>query len=355
YFIKNVGGPAKSDYEQALLLNPKLTLAQMKIGKLLGQARNYPQALEALKQAQTIDPNFAPVYRELGELYYRTGKIEEARDSYKTYVKLADNDIQARGRYAAFLYLSKDFPAAISYADEVLAQDPKNYIMLRIKGYSQYEAEKYDDARKTMEQYFATVPADKILGSDYENYGNILAKLDKNTEALENLNKALAADSTNPSIHTSLANLYQKNKDYKKAAHHFQQRINAGQGVTLQDYFSLGQAHYLGKNYAAADSAFSKITEVAPDIPFGYTWRARAMSSLDPESTKGLAREHYEKVVEKGAAEPAKNKAALIEAYEYLGYYYALKKDNAQARSYFQKAKELGNKALTKVEGLTTT
>ncbi len=352
YFQKNVGGPAVTDFEQAARLNPKLAQAHMKIGKIFSQSRNYTQALDALQKAVAIDTTFAPAYRELGELYYQASQLENARDAYKTYVRLANNDIDARGRYAGFLYLSKDYPTAIAYADEVLAQDPKNYIMLRVKAYSLHESGDAENALKTMDQYFATAPKDKMLASDYENYGNILLKLDQNEKALENLNKALAMDTANVDIHVSLANLYQKNKEYNKAAHHFQKRINKGEGITLQDYFALGQAHYLGKNYQSADSAFAKITEVQPDLVVGHQWRARAMSSLDPETTKGLAKEHYEKVVEKGTADPAKNKAALIEAHEYLGYFYALKNDKTQARSHYQKIKELDPKNAKATEAL---
>ena len=56
--------------------------------------------------------------------------------------------------------------------------------------------------------------------------------------------------------------------------------------------------------------------------------------------------------MEVGAADPVKNKAALVEAYDYLGYYYVVKKDNAKAKTYYQKLKEVDPKNAKAAEAL---
>ena len=53
-----------------------------------------------------------------------------------------------------------------------------------------------------------------------------------------------------------------------------------------------------------------------------YFWRARVNSMLDPETTKGLAKPYYEKVIEIGLVQPERYKRELIESYKYLGYYH---------------------------------
>ena len=57
-------------------------------------------------------------------------------------------------------------------------------------------------------------------------------------------------------------------------------------------------------------------------------WRARTNSAMDPETTDGLAKPYYEKVMDMllSKNEPKYN-SALIECYSYLGYYYLLKSD----------------------------
>ena len=61
-------------------------------------------------------------------------------------------------------------------------------------------------------------------------------------------------------------------------------------------------------------------------------------SAMDPETTEGLAKPYYEKVVDVLLAknEPRYN-SALIECYSYLGYYYLLKSDYATSKEYWNK------------------
>jgi tetratricopeptide (TPR) repeat protein len=341
-FQKNLGGPAITNYEQALALNPKLTLAHMKIGKTWAQARKFNESKAAYRKAIATDPNFAPAYRELGELFYQAQQIDSASESYKKYVALSNNDLQARGRYAGFLYLKKDYPASIALADEVITADPNNYLALRIKGYSQFETGDYQNAMTTLQTYFTKVPVERQIGQDFVYLGKTQMKLGKNKEAIENLNKALAKDSANVDVKRDVAEALFREKMYKDAVRNYRQVTKAPSGVTLQDFLMLGQALYFDKQYQAADSAFAKITEKQPDLALGHQWRGRAMLGLDPTASKGLALPHFEKVVEKGSADVTKNKKQLIEAYEYLGSYYAaVKKDNAKAKGFYQKLKDI--------------
>ncbi|EJW0685513.1 hypothetical protein N8K20_005103, partial [Escherichia coli] len=80
------------------------------------------------------------------------------------------------------------------------------------------------------------------------------------------------------------------------------------------------------------------VAEQAPDSYLGDMWRARTHSAMDPETTEGLAKPYYEKVVDVLLAknEPRYN-SALIECYSYLGYYYLLKSDYATSKEYWNK------------------
>ena len=49
-----------------------------------------------------------------------------------------------------------------------------------------------------------------------------------------------------------------------------------------------------------ADSLFKELSFQVPNSYVSYFWRARVNSMLDPETTKGLAKPYYEKVIEIG-------------------------------------------------------
>src|SRR6185503_14493989 len=103
----------------------------------------------------------------------------------------------------------------------------------------------------------------------------------------------------------------------------------------------MGKAFYYGADYANADTAFTKVTEMQPTSPAGFLWRARSNSQLDPESEKGLALPHYLKFAEL-ATDETKYLKDLIEANSYFGYYYAIITENmSEAKKAWQKVQQL--------------
>ena len=66
-------------------------------------------------------------------------------------------------------------------------------------------------------------------------------------------------------------------------------------------------------------------------------WRARVQSALDPETTEGLAKPYYEKTIEVLDAQGDDRPQIYIECYSYLGYYYFVKEDVANSKTYWEK------------------
>jgi tetratricopeptide (TPR) repeat protein len=97
------------------------------------------------------------------------------------------------------------------------------------------------------------------------------------------------------------------------------------------------------KQFSKADSAFKQLTFLNPSWPVGYLWRGRCNSILDPGAEKDSTRAYYEKVVElvKPEEKTGVYKNYVVEAYEYLGYYYVTKKNDEKAREYWLMVKEM--------------
>ena len=77
------------------------------------------------QNALKIDPNFAPAYRELAEVFYLQKKIEDAKTNYKKYLELSKNNASARLRYASFLYFSKSYPEALAELNQITKVDSR--------------------------------------------------------------------------------------------------------------------------------------------------------------------------------------------------------------------------------------
>ncbi|MBK6986612.1 MAG: tetratricopeptide repeat protein [Bacteroidetes bacterium] len=347
------GGPAIKQYDKFSELNPKSPKGILRAGKLYQRGRNYQLALDLYKKAQDLDPTYAPAYREKAELYHLAGQKANAVESYKKYLELNNSD-EARERYAAFVFNNKQYAEAITEIEKLQGAGNTNLYLDRYLGYSYAElGNKTDTAayRKglnAISKFFdksSRVANFKYVGTDYKYKGILLAKTGKDSLGIVEMEKAaemdpkLAGDITN-----EIAKSYMKSKRYDKAIATYEKKM-AGDPKNLsgQDYFEMGRAYYFGpKDFVKSDSCFSKVTQSIPTFATAYFWRGKANVQQDLKNEKWLAKPHYEKALTLVKPEErAGVKLNVIEASEYLGYYYLVMKDNAKAKEYFTIVKDL--------------
>ncbi len=337
--LKN-GGEAMTAYDRAIQIDPNYTKAHLRRGQLYTSSRNYNEAEDAYKKVIEIDPQYAPAYRDLGELYYFAGQYDRALSTFKQYVDMAENTPETRAKYASFLFLTKDYKGTLAEVQEVLKTDPNNTTMNRLLAYSYLELGQPEQALQAMENYLSKIDKNKLISSDYEYYGRILAKNGKTEQAIENLNKAIEMQPDKPELYYELANMYASNKQFDKAIEVYSKKQEK-LGVANTDYYYMGNAYMMAGDYQKADETYSQITTKNPTYAYGHLWRARAQANLDPETTKGLAKPHYEEFIKLAGGEKDKYKKDLIEANSYLGYYYYLKGDRPNAVKYWTEVKTL--------------
>lgn len=372
------GSPAIKEYNEALKLNPKSPKGVLRIGKLWYRARNYNLALDFYKQAIAIDPNFAPAYLEMAELYQLAGQPGKALEAIKKYIELNGSSLYAHKKYAGYLLLNKLYPETIAETEENLKKDAGNAYQLRYRGYAFDElGDKTDkDANvkglDAMNKFFEVADKQKVkvMIDDYRHKGNLLFKSGQDSLGTLELTKAIAMDSVkNCELNGDIGKYLVKAKKYDKAIYYYEKRALCAKAMSGQDYFDLGRAYF----YAAApkikaamevkdakerqkkeaevkpqlvkaDSAFSKLCQASPTFPTGYYWRGRVNVQLDPNNDQWLAKPHFEKylslVKPEERAQPA-NKDNVIVSCEYLGYYYMKMKDNAKAKEMWTIVKEL--------------
>lgn len=348
------GGPAIKEYDKFTELNAKSPKGILRAGKLYQRGRNFQLALDLYKKAQDIDPMYAPAYREKAELYHLAGQKANAVESYKKYLELNNSD-EARERYAGFLVNNKQYTEAIAEVEGLQKNGNTSMYLDRYLGYSYAELPgKVDttDYRKglnAMNKFFSkssAVPNFKYLGTDYKYKGLLLAKVGKDSLGVAEMEKAITLDpKLEGDITATIASTWMKAKKYDKAIEAYLRKAgNDPKNLSGQDYFELGRAYYFGpKDFVKSDSAFSKLTQAIPSFATGYFWRGKANVQQDPKNEKWLAKPHYEKGLElvKPEERAGSNKTNVIEACEYLGYYYLTVKDNAKAKEYFTIIKEL--------------
>ena len=346
YWALNDGSKALAEYDKAKAINAKLPEAYLKIGKLYSRARNYDLGLDFYKKGLAIDSSYGPFYREMGELYYKAKKYDKAINNYKKYVEKTGENAETLYRYGSFLFMSNDYKGSVQVLNKVISFPDFSNVAYRLLGYSYYEIGDYTQGLRSMDELFVKLDSKKIIASDYSYYGRLLAKTGKDSLALLNLNKAVSLDTSNTALYGDIGNIYYTQKKFGEASMAYSKKVQA-KGATLQDYLNLGKSYYFNKDYTKADSVFAKFIELKPAMTQGYLWRARTATMIDPESTQGLAEPFYEKYVELAGSDVEKNRADLVIAYSYLGYYYLqINKDNLKSIAAWKKVKEFdpGNK-----------
>ncbi|RZK16415.1 MAG: tetratricopeptide repeat protein, partial [Hymenobacter sp.] len=336
----NGGGEAMSSYDRAIAANPNDVEAYYKRGALNVRSRNGGEALTNLQKAIALDPNYAPAYKELAEVYFISGQYDKAASGFQDYISRAERSTNTDAEYAAFLFQGKKYPEALEQVNKVLAVEPNNFTMNRLKAYSLYETKDYAGAAAAMDQFMKVAPADKLLPQDYSYQSKILVQTGKPDEAMAVLQKAIDG-TTDPAQKRDLLSdkvvVLTAQKNYKGAAQ-VQRQITSMPGSDLTDQFRLGLANSRAGMYTQADSVYNIISTAKPDYVPAYQYRAQANAGLDPDGTKGLAKPYYDKYIELASASPDKYKSGLVESYDYLALYNLNKGDKAMATSYVEKA-----------------
>jgi len=377
--------PVKS-YQQATTLNPKNTKGILREGKLYQRGRNYQLALDYYKKAMGIDPTYAPAYREIAELYTLAGQPSKSIENWKKYLELNNSDY-ARYRFMSALFANKQYTDAVKEYEDLKKSNFDNVYLERLAAYSYAEmgnkpdTAAYTKGLKAIDQFFATAgPNFKYISNDYKYKGLLLSRIGKDSLGMIQMEKAIALDSTSSSeIYGALAGIAAKNKKYDKVIFYMEKKAKGDyKNLSVNDCFDLGKAYYFtginkqkevsdlrealakkkkptdnpelsakddeaAASFAKADSAFKRLTQLNAVWPWGYTWRGRANALIDPKVTSDSTKAFYEKVIQlvKPEERTGAYKANIIEANEYLGYYYVTKKDDAKAKEHWLMVKEL--------------
>ena len=369
YAMQKKNTEAYPQYLRALDINPNLYRANVQIGKMYKEAFAFPEAETEINKVITADPNYGPAYRELAEVQMQwsfadpkngEAKRSQALENMRKYLDLTDKSFDSRLRYAQFLVYASDFATLEKEVATLNSPDPKNpktFVVTRMRGYSAVENKNFEQGEKYMSELFArTQDVARIIGSDYLYLGKAQQALGKDSLAFINISKAVKLDSTKVDILAEIGKKYYGERKYDKAAEVYKTVVeaNSKDPNIATNYFYLGTSNYFYYAFAdrdgkkpsrdilvQADSAFSKVNQLAPEYETAYLYRARVNKNLDDkDNPKGIAVPFYEKYIELVTVtkpeKAAANKAGLIESYNNLGAY-AAATDKEKAKEYFNK------------------
>lgn len=328
-----IGKPAIENYNKALTIDPKSAKAIVRKAKLYQRGQNYEEANKMYKEAQTIDPTYAPAYRENAELNLLFDQSAKAVENWTKYLEL-NNSTEARYRYATALFSGKKYCEALPVLEGLVGGAFDNFYVKRMLTYSYFEcnpnADKALNEKGLVQsnQFFALAPAQKIIAADYRYRGSHLSKIGSDSLAIIELEKAIRIDSAKGrELYGDIGKMYFKAKKYDKSIAAYDQKMNGNpSNLSATEYFEMGRAYYFGpKDYVKADTCFSRVIQRNPEVAPAYLWRARCNFKFDPTNALWQAKPYYEKYTElvlPADRATAQNKNLMLESCKYLGDYY---------------------------------
>ena len=395
YILVNDGSKAIKNYNLAQDWDLQSPTANMKIGSIYVKGRNLMAAIPFYEQAIALNKDYAPAYRELGQLYSMAGRYNESKKYFEKYLGLTQGNIPAKIRYVNALFYAKEYSEVIKNVEEIFAVDRSRTYMNRIAGYSAYEMGNYDLALKYMDKFFESLDKDRIIKKDYIYYARILTKKNQNFSKLvietdndegdlTTMEGKYAALKTGPDkvkikadidalkakvtdskakIANAEVELKKSSEAYEKAAFFGDEDLNMlyekggaqyaahkysdaaatwsrllekGRD-TENDFIQVGRAYYQAKDFDKADAIFNKMVAKYPNNLQGYLWIANTASAKDPDSELGLARPKFITLLKKASADSVKNVSEMFDAIRYLGYDALQNKRYDEARSYYNR------------------
>jgi tetratricopeptide (TPR) repeat protein len=160
--------------EKTLELDPNHHKAQNLLGLAYIQLENLPAAAAALERCAEINPDFPDAHLNLGAIYEKLNRTDEAVGSYRRAFELGDS-VEAAVNLARLLFNEEKPEEALVYINKAAEKD-QTVAVFNLKGVILNKMERYSEAIEAFDRAIRISPKDIVtrmnLGIALVNTGN---------------------------------------------------------------------------------------------------------------------------------------------------------------------------------------
>ena len=281
---------ALDEYYRAALLDPTNQALVLDVSQQFLQAKRPEKALDLLTRASTNPAASSSLFAELGFVYSKLGKTNEAIAADRAAIRKDPRSLA--GYQALFLdcVQNKQIPQVWSLLDEagkVKGVDAEFLIGLaelyfHLGMADTPQKQKTNDRALALLQRAAKLkPATLRLQLRLADGFNLLGKTDDAARVYEEIVKQLPDTAPQyDSVHAKLADIYLHNHDTKRASEQLE-AIVRDNPTDAQTYYVLGGIAYDETNYAKAAEYFRNAILFSPDFESAYYNLATAQMGGD--------------------------------------------------------------------------
>ncbi len=257
---------AKSLYLEILKEKPADSNILYNIGVLFGAEKNHKEAITYFERA--IQFNFpipGKAYQALTEAYTALNDTDNLKLTFKNWLDLDKDNVNARISYAKFLAMNGASQDAIDQYRLAVALDNTNKSKFKLAQFL-IEQKDYYGALNQLQEYMKTEGEDVnaliLLADTYKN-------LNINEQAVNTYRKIIAVQIDNYLAYYNLGLLYERDKKYEEAQNSLLKSIEINDKYAPA-YYALGLAYMLNnssgdKNDKKAKELFEKYLQLEPN------------------------------------------------------------------------------------------
>jgi tetratricopeptide (TPR) repeat protein len=174
-------------------------------GKAYVAAGKLNEATIEFRRALQIDPDYGEAEAELGSAYHELGDHPRASKEYGRAADLLPDNVDVQLRAGTMRLLAHNFLDAKTFAERVIAKDPRNIVALMLRANAMAGMADVEEAVKQIEDAIALDPKRADL---YTNLGTIQANGANLAAAEAAFKKGLEIAPTDARPHAAIANFY---------------------------------------------------------------------------------------------------------------------------------------------------
>lgn len=354
-------GAAAGSYEMAITYDPSNPEGYVQYANAYFNV-NKDYALDMLrKYLSEQNPNSAMVQRELAEKLFRADRWREASDLYGQYIQNPNHFPEDKARYAVLLYWGDRFPESLAIAQEILAQDPSNFLMQRVQFLDQTAMQQYQVAADNAQRFFANNQGANFTPKDYTTYAEALSGLGQDSLAVVQYEVAAEKFPENGDLLKDLSTVYSRAGRHDKSAEAYDRYLQTQENPTLTDRFGMAGRYLNAAVQADSVNApvlaqrgleyLNYVIEHAEPTPIMYQRKARLYIAGNDKKPNAEAIEAYDLMLamldqnpeNMNPANPNNALQLYKEAYAFEQLYASITGNDEGTQTWGQKYREVMN------------
>ena len=216
---------AIKQYEEALLINPRITQAHNNLGCILYQRGNTDAAIGHFLTALQINPHQANGYYNLGTVYYTKGKIKKSVEYFQKAININPSFYEAIQKLAIARNDLKKLEAQMSMIKSAIKQEPNNPdLYIKLGDIFQQQ----EDINEAKEEYQKAVLIRPELSQALYRLAQVYVVCQEYANALDIFQRMIQLQPDNPKIYYNVACIYSKQKMVNESINWLKKSIDKG-------------------------------------------------------------------------------------------------------------------------------